>query len=72
MDSLNGTTRDDAFSQQVGPDNLIGGIRPEARPAPIAGKPETPQFRIPQLEVKSGDEIDEAFLQSLLPALLDL
>lgn len=77
-DNLNGTDRDDNFGGQVGADMLFGGLRPEARPAPVSGndnpanEDETPHFLSPPAYRESTEEIDEAFEASLLPKLLEL
>lgn len=75
VDRLNGIDRDDTFSQVVGRDTLIGGSRPAARPANVSvttaplTQTDRPQF---QNAPEFTDEIDEAFLDSLIPELLEL
>jgi hypothetical protein len=77
-DNLNGVDRGDSFNDQVGPDTVIGGLRPEARPAPVsadddpASVDETPHFLSPPAFSESTEEIDDAFGGTLLPELLEL
>jgi hypothetical protein len=74
-DTLNGVFRNDAFSEVIGRDTLIGGQRPAGRPAPIPATPEPanapsePLFMTRQVD---NDDIDELFTGSLLPELLEL
>jgi hypothetical protein len=74
-DRLNGVDRDDTFDQVVGRDTLIGGNRPSGRPAPVnvetspTAKRNQPQFQTPP---GFTEEIDEAFLEPLIPELLEL
>ncbi|NQV27379.1 MAG: hypothetical protein HQ518_23775, partial [Rhodopirellula sp.] len=74
-DTLNGTFRNDDFDDVVGRDTLIGGNRPEAHPAPVSVKVrpttevERPLFQSPPA---LAEEIDEAFLEPLIPELLEL
>jgi Ca2+-binding RTX toxin-like protein len=77
-DSLNGLPRDDSFNDVVGRDTIIGGNRPEGRPAPVSvlGQPaieaEVPLFQSPRLYSEETEEIDQVFLDPLLPELLEL
>ena len=71
---LNGVDRDDSFNQQVGPDLLIGGIRPAERGV-LQRSAEQPDFQLPpasQSSSENSDVIDEAFADVLLPELLEL
>ena len=85
-DTLNGVFRNDTFNQTVGQDTLIGGQRPAGRSAPTIVNelaPEIPLFMSPQAphtkedtEHKLADQsvtrIDEVFMDSLLPKLLEV
>ena len=79
-DNLNGLDVDDSFSQQVGPDMLIGGNPPAARPAPLIaevtplpGTPlllPSPSVRKQTAETTGITSLDESFSSSLLTELL--
>jgi Ca2+-binding RTX toxin-like protein len=61
-DTLNGVFRDDAFSQTIGSDTLIGGQRQPGRPAPVnsldsQSEPESPLFLSPS-GLNSDEEND--------------
>ena len=87
-DRLNGVDRDDTYNQQIGRDTLIGGNRPserriQDRPALEAGfqlQPASVEVR-PTAKVENRllhsppgytEEIDEAFMEPLIPELLEL
>ena len=77
-DQLSGTIRADDFSEEVERDTLLGGNRPEGHPAPVQAlklsskEAEVPLFQSPQRISELEKEIDEVFLQPLLPELLEL
>jgi Ca2+-binding RTX toxin-like protein len=78
-DTLNGLPRNDSFNAVIGQDTLIGGNRSEGRPAParmltptVAASADIPFFQSPPLFSKETKEIDEVFLEPLLPELLEM
>ncbi|MDA1166204.1 MAG: calcium-binding protein, partial [Planctomycetota bacterium] len=79
-DVLNGNVVDNAFQGTVQRDELIGGTRPQERPAPVEYRPDTAEAAKVQVahpldsspSATESDEIDEAFSGSLLPELLTL